>query len=237
VTVLVTGARGGIGAAIVDAFLARGADALAHDLRPVAGGERAGVRHLAGDLLDDAHLGTLADELAAHPPRHVVAAHGIAPACLLRDLGADELEHVMEVDFVSVVRLYGIVAPALERVGGSFTAIASQAGLRGESAMGAYCAAKFALAGWAQAVGRAGGVRVRVICPGVVDTPLLQQAFTDVAATEGIDAQTVKARRVADVPLGRLATPREIADAVVWLSDLEAAAPLVGAIAGGETFR
>jgi NAD(P)-dependent dehydrogenase (short-subunit alcohol dehydrogenase family) len=63
------------------------------------------------------------------------------------------------------------------------------------------------------------------------------RALDEVAAVERIDRSLVARRRLADVPMGRLARPAEIADALVWLAELGAAAPLVGVIAGGETFR
>jgi NAD(P)-dependent dehydrogenase (short-subunit alcohol dehydrogenase family) len=135
------------------------------------------------------------------------------------------------------VRLHEAVGAALERARGSFIAIASQAGLVGEANNGAYCAAKFALVGWARMLAAAQpetGVRVRTVCPGCVDTPLLRDGLAGMARDAGVSLEAITAQRVCAIPGGRPADPADIAALVTCLSHLAAPAPAVAPATGGE---
>jgi NAD(P)-dependent dehydrogenase (short-subunit alcohol dehydrogenase family) len=96
--------------------------------------------------------------------------------------------------------------------GGSIVNVASDAGLMGFARLPAYVASKHGVVGLTKAVAleyARKGIRVNAVCPGSVRTPMLA-GFTggDEAALEAMGAMT---------PIGRLATPDEIASAIVWL--------------------
>ena len=118
------------------------------------------------------------------------------------------------------------------RGGGTIVNIGSVAGLVGLRNRAAYCASKGAVIALtrALAVDHVGdGVRVNVVCPGTVDSPWVQRLVHD--AGESLDA--LRARQ----PMGRLGTPEEIADAVLYLAS-DAAAFVTGSslvIDGGLT--
>ena len=102
--------------------------------------------------------------------------------------------------------------PLLAAPGGRIVNIASVLGLRGVPDQTAYCAAKHAVVGLTRALAlavAARGITVNALCPGWVDTDMAHQRYAELGITPE--------QAAAGVPTGRVATPGEIADAVVWL--------------------
>jgi NAD(P)-dependent dehydrogenase (short-subunit alcohol dehydrogenase family) len=98
--------------------------------------------------------------------------------------------------------------------------VASILALVGDGILAAYCAAKGGVLGITRATAvqyGAAGIRCNAICPGDIDTPLVQ-AYFDTAA----DPAALRAEVSAEYPLGRIAQPREIARAVVFLASDDA---------------
>lgn len=95
-----------------------------------------------------------------------------------------------------------------------------------------YCATKFGVVGMTKAAAldyAALGVRINAVCPGIIQTPMMDR-FTG-GTDEG------RARVVAQEPIGRMGSPEEIADAVLWLSS-DASSFVVGhamVVDGGQT--
>jgi len=231
----VTGAGGGIGGATVAALLARGAEVVAQDLRPVA--SDGGAALVTSDLTTPEGIEAVRQAVGGRPLDVVVAAHGVEGSGALATIAPERARRILHIDFLTVVRLFAAVRPNLERARGAFVVVASQAGLQGEANNGAYCAAKFALVGWARALAgdtAGSGIRVRALCPGCTDTELLRDALDGMARDEGVTLAEMTARRTAGIPVGRLAEPREIAATALFLAELGTAAPAVGPVTGGE---
>jgi NAD(P)-dependent dehydrogenase (short-subunit alcohol dehydrogenase family) len=140
------------------------------------------------------------------------------------------------VNFVAAFRLTRALVPALLASGrGSIVNIASELALIGARDYSAYCATKGAILAWSRALAvefASQGVRVNAVCPGPVDTPMLQAEF----ATHGVP-ERARAAEIAAVPLGRLGKPGDIAAVVAFLSS-DAAAFVTGAVwavDGGKT--
>jgi NAD(P)-dependent dehydrogenase (short-subunit alcohol dehydrogenase family) len=231
-TALVTGAAGGIGSAIAAELEANGHRVIRHDLR-AAGPDS--PMDVFGDLTEADILTTVVERVRAEQVDIVVAAHGVAGAEALTTIDRAKAMFIMRVNTVSVLRLYDAVASPLTP-GGVFVAVASQAGLVGEANNGVYCASKFALIGWARGLGLQGGdrPRIRILCPGATDTPLLRDAFQGMADSAGVDYEQILGGRLSKIPVGRLGRTQDLAAAARWLAVLPAPRTLLAAVTGGE---
>ena len=113
------------------------------------------------------------------------------------------------------------------RGGGSLLYTASVSGLIGSPNSPVYSAMKFGVIGFARSLAKRvvkDGIRVNVVCPGAVDTPMLRVfvARPDQQATAGMDKEELVRNRVLRVPMGRAAAPDEIANAALFLVSDEA---------------
>jgi len=120
----------------------------------------------------------------------------------------------------------------LRQGGGAIVNTSSGAGVKGFKGQGAYAAAKHGVIGLTKSTAldyADANVRINAICPGIIDTEMMQRFTRDTA--QGRDAV------IAQEPVGRMGTPDEIAAAVVWLCS-DAASFVVGhamVIDGGQT--
>ena len=106
------------------------------------------------------------------------------------------------------------------RKSGRVISIASSAGLTGYPYVAAYVAAKHGVIGLTRALAveyARSGVTVNAVCPGFTDTPLLSGAVETIMSKTGRTADEARAALAKSNPQGRLVTPQEVADAVLWL--------------------
>ena len=95
--------------------------------------------------------------------------------------------------------------------GGAIVNMSSIAGMIGASGLPIYVASKHAVLGLTKSVAleyAKEGIRINAVCPGMIETDLLDRVFAN---------QEVKERLIAMHPIGRVGKPEEIAEAVVWL--------------------
>ncbi len=103
---------------------------------------------------------------------------------------------------------------------GRIVNVASLHGLVGSPLQAAYCAAKFAVVGLTRSLALEWapyGITVNAVCPGAVDTEMLADATAERSGLRRITAEEQVRRLVSSIPVGRLASPDEIAHAVAFL--------------------
>jgi len=230
--ILVTGAGGGIGAAIVSELLDAGRDVIAQDLR--AGDVVQGVHWITGDLSNAEGVVALVSSLGNESLDAVIIAHGIDASGAIDGLNVTIIDRSLRINGASVIWLYEALRDRLSRTGGAFVAISSQAGLVGEPKLSAYCAAKFAVVGWAKATSAVSrDVPIRILCPGCTETELLLGGQRIRAEQRGVTFERHMSDLMAQIPVGRLAEPRQTAAAAVYLATADNA-PTVLAATGGQ---
>ena len=249
---LVTGAGGerGIGRAIARRLAQEGADVVVNDFadRPYADAEWGGLPALVAEV---EALGRRAASVVADvgDARQVERMMADALAAMGRvDILVNNAGTLVGGDRVPVAELEVDLWDAVQRVnirgtflcsraaarhmlerggGGRIINVSSVAGKRGSARYSAYNASKFAVIGFTQALAAElgpAGVTVNAVCPGLVATerlpPLAKAAFPDLESAAAVRDFTAQA--MADIPLGRLADPADIAKAAAFLASREA---------------
>lgn len=170
-TVFVTGGASGLGAAVVDAVRDAGGVAAVID----KSAPRVDVPAAAVDLSDwDAATEAVADLVdQAGPPDAVVTAAGIDACGTLLDVDPTSWRRVVEVNLFGTVAVVRAALPHLVERHGRVVTVASTLALRGAGDATAYCASKFAVRGFTQALAAelAGQVGVTLLVPGGMRTP------------------------------------------------------------------
>jgi NAD(P)-dependent dehydrogenase (short-subunit alcohol dehydrogenase family) len=219
-TVIVTGGASGIGRAVLDAVVAEGWRAVALDLKgPALDATRAAfdpasVRCTALDVSDEAAVVAEVAAIARDfgPIVGVVNSAGIARDQAALETGADVFRRILEVNVVGSFVVAREAARAMRGAGGAIVNIASVSGIQGNEGRVAYGASKGAAITMSRvmAVELAPlGIRVNVIAPGPIETPMVREVHTD----------EVRATWLASVPMRRYGTPDDIAAAAVFLLD------------------
>lgn len=214
---LVTGAAGGIGAAIVRQLRAEGARVAVAD-RDVAGME-ADAR-LPGDLLDPAYADGLPKAAFDALGRLdiVVNNAGVITRGAVTATSDADWALSLGVNVEAPFRVCRAAIPIMaEAGGGAIVNVSSCWGVRPGPNHAVYCMTKAAIASLTQCMGMDHAhqnIRVNAVCPNEVNTPMLRTGF----ARRGFDPDTAVAELGRTVPLGRIAEPEDIADVVVFLA-------------------
>lgn len=215
--VLVTGAAGGIGRAIVEMLGAAGAQVAVAD-REVTGIDA--EAHLPGDLTETAYADglPLAASEALGGLDIVINNAGIMRRGPVTASSDDDFDLSVAVNVKAPFQICRAAIPLLaKRGGGAIVNTASCWGVRPGPDHAVYCMTKAALASLTQCMGRDHahqGIRVNAVCPNEVDTPMLRTGF----ALRGFDPESAVENLNRTVPLGRIAQPEDIAEVVLFLA-------------------
>ncbi|WP_458097410.1 glucose 1-dehydrogenase [Roseomonas sp. WA12] len=220
---LVTGAASGFGEGIAREYAAQGANVAVADLN-LDGARRVaaeiGGLALGGDVSKAADIAAMVEgAVAALGGLDIVVnnagwTYRNQPSV---DVEEEEFDRVFAVNVKSVFLMAKSAYPVLKaRGGGSFITISSTAGLRPRPGLTWYNGTKGAVNTFTQALAQewaGSNVRVNAVCP-VMGGTGLTSAFMGVE-----DTPENRQRFIASIPIGRLSTPADIANACVWLAE------------------
>ncbi|MGF1616509.1 MAG: SDR family NAD(P)-dependent oxidoreductase [Acidimicrobiia bacterium] len=223
---VVTGAGRGLGAAMAELFAVEGARVVVADVDFVsaqataerinsAGGEAISV---SADITDAEDVEAIMGAAADHFGRIDVLVNnaGIASAGSVTEVSEEEWDRVMAVNVKGAYLCSRFAIPYMEQSGsGSIVCISSASGVIGQRGQVAYNVSKHALIGMVRCLAldhASAGIRVNAVCPGVMNTPMLDALSEDQVA-----------QLQAMHPLGRLAEPAEVALLVLHLASDESA--------------
>jgi 3-hydroxybutyrate dehydrogenase len=242
---LVTGGGQGIGRAIASALVQAGATVtvIGRNRKTLDEAVAAGAAHFAAvaDVANQAAVSTTIMEAARRQPIDILVANaGIAESAPFGKSDAALFRRMMDVNFMGVVHAAQAVLPSMkDRPYGRIVAVASTAGLKGYAYVSAYSAAKHAVVGLVRSLAlELANTRVTVnaVCPGFTDTDLVAGSIDNIMKKTGRSHAEAVTELASHNPQGRLVTPAEVADTVLWLCG-EGAGAITGqaiAVAGGE---
>ena len=222
--VIITGAASGIGRATSQIFAREGARVIIADVNQKGGEETLGMINKQGhqgifvkaDMTVETDVKILIER--------AISAHGRVDAAFNNagiegaqaasaEMPTNEFDKIISVNLkgVYLCMKYEIQA-MLKTGGGAIVNTASVAGLVGFPGLGAYVASKHGVIGLTKTAAleyAKAGIRVNCVCPGVIDTPMVQRL--------GGSDPALLAAITASEPVGRLGKPSEIGEAAVWL--------------------
>lgn len=221
---LVTGAAGGIGQAVCRLLAEEGARVVATDRAEadLSGLKREGLRVERLDVADSAAVDALFERIEGDwgPIDLAASVAGVLSATLVGETSDEEWRRVFAVNADGVFHLGRAAARRMAPRGrGAIVVVGSNAAGVPRHAMSAYAASKAAAAMFTRCLGlelAPHGVRCNIVAPGSTLTPMQKGMWADDDGAARVIAgspQTFKA----GIPLGKLATPEDIAEAVVFL--------------------
>jgi 3-oxoacyl-[acyl-carrier protein] reductase len=215
--VLVTGGTHGIGAACVRRLAAEGSAVVFtgrdRDAGAALAAEVSGTDFVAGDVADAVHVeDAVARALALGDGRlaGLVLNAGRSGRAAFADTGLADWDALFAVNARAAYAFARAALDGLVAARGAVVTISSVAGRAGEEGLAIYAATKAALIALSESLALELGhaVRFNVVCPGQIATRMMARVTGD----EALLAETV-----ARIPVGRLGTPEDVADAVAWL--------------------
>jgi len=220
--VIVTGANGGMGKAIVEQLLAQSYIVIALDLSitTLASIDDHSLQCYEVNVLDEIRVQQIIQDISLKYDRidGLVNALGIAQAATpIEEVSMEQWDRLMNVNVKSLFIMTKAVVPYMkEKKYGSIVTIASISAVRPRPGLQAYIASKGAAESFTRALAielAPFQIRVNTIHPGPTDTKMLSQFTANDADVE----QTRQEVFIQSVPLGRLVTPSDIAGAVCYL--------------------
>lgn len=218
---IVTGGASGIGAAIAERFAAEGAETIVADFacteESLAAGSASRLHRHKLDVSDIGSIGQLTEAVLSrfHRVDVLVNSAGIAANKPFLETPIELFDRIIAVNLRGIFLMSQAVARTMTQAGGSIVNIGSVSGLRGNVGRTAYGASKGGLITMSEVMAvelAACKIRVNVIAPGPIRTPLIEALTTPAE-------QAIWTKRL---PLGRYGTAAEVAAAALFLASDEA---------------
>ncbi|MCV3205928.1 SDR family oxidoreductase [Mesorhizobium sp. YC-39] len=245
---LVTGGGSGVGRAVALVLAGAGINVTICGRREAALAEVARkhdrIFGIAADVTDEAEMASLYEkaEAARGPFDIVVANAGMSGSAPAHRTSLADWQRTLDVNLTGA---FLTVKPALAgmaaRKTGRIVFVASTAGLKGYPYVTAYVAAKHGVVGLMRALAAEtakSGVTVNAVCPGFVETEMLEESIRRIIEKTGRSAEEARTSLASTNPQGRFIQPEEVAAAVLWLCG-DAARSITGqtiSVSGGETW-
>ena len=224
---LITGVSSGIGQAAARLFAKEGAFILGVDCNMEAGQALAETlqqqnlefQFLAADLSADLAPAAVVERCYQLYGRVAILYNnaGISIVEPFSQVNQASLDRLFAINFTSVFRLCQEAIPGMKRQGGgTIINTASELAIVAQPFFTAYCATKGAVLAFTRSLAleyARDNIRINALCPGPIDTPMLQQEFE----TES-DPAKAREESIASIPLGRLGRPDEIAKVALFLA-------------------
>lgn len=236
---LVTGGGSGIGRASVLAFVTRGANVIVGDVDVEGGQETVRMVHESGgeaifvhvDVAQPVEVEALINQAIATYGR-LDYAHNNAGIEGIRtstaDCSEENWDRVLDVNLKGVWLCMKYEIPQMiKQGGGSIVNTSSVLGLVGYSGRAPYGASKHGVIGLTKAAAleyARQGIRINAICPGFIRTPMSEREISEVSQGDLAKGEELVASAE---PIGRMGSPEEVAETVVWLCS-DAASFVIG---------
>lgn len=235
-SVIVTGASRGLGRAIAERFLARGAAVALLDVNhPLLREAEKELRATYDGRVLAEHCDVTSRSDVAQATARVVERHGCIDVLVnnagvttcgrVVDLTEADWDRVMDVSAKGTFLCCQSVVPHMAAARrGAIVSVASQAARRGEPLIAHYCAAKAAVLGFTRALALevAPDIRANAVCPGIVETDMIQRELRWRAEHLGDDPAAVQSEWRQSVPLRRFQSPEQVAGLVAFLASDDA---------------
>jgi NAD(P)-dependent dehydrogenase (short-subunit alcohol dehydrogenase family) len=222
---LITGIGSGIGRAAAQLFCQEGATVFGVDRNTEAGQavaaelQQQSFEFHAADLSTEAACATAVDRCLEHHGKIDILYNnaGISVVKLFQKTDTADLERIFAVNFLSVFYLCQRVIPLMQQQGsGVIINTASELAIVAQPLYTAYCASKGAVLSFTRALAleyARQNIRINALCPGPIDTAMLQKEFD-------LDADPAAAQQqgIATMPIGRFGQPEEIAQVALFLA-------------------
>lgn len=239
--IVVTGGGTGVGATTARALSEAGAHVTIMG-RSKAPLQAQGLPYQICDVTDaDAVRAAFAAARDALGSVHAVVANaGAAESMPFAKMSPADLQAMLAVNLIGVSNVWQTALSDMKAAGwGRMIAIASTAGLKGYPYVAAYCAAKHGVVGLTRALSMelaSTGITVNAICPGFIETPMLDRSVATIREKTGMSKDEARAALFAGNPQKRFVQTDEVAGTVLWLCS-DAARSVNGhalSLSGGE---
>jgi 3-hydroxybutyrate dehydrogenase len=242
---LITGGGSGVGAVMARMLADAGVKVVvsgrrAEMLAKVA--QHANITAITADVTDETSVRSLyakmVDEVGA--PDLVIANAGMAESAPIGKTSVELWQRTMDVNLTGTFLTFREGLAVMDKSKpGRLISIASTAGLKGYAYVTAYCAAKHGVVGLIKGMAAElanSPITVNAVCPGFMETPMLEKSVDNIVAKTGMSTDAARASLAKINPQNRFIQPREVAETVLWLCSPNAAS-ITGqtiSVSGGE---